>query len=132
MKMKDVIRLDQLEKGLIHSFEVAIMIGALQQHVVNKSLDDMKLQVMSKNVLMEDMPKSVSIFIFDLHTCRFKICNSHNFNKILVLGSVDNDLINIASQAFIICNTDGQEGLTWDETKSCEVIFFQKLYNLWY
>ena len=37
--------------------------------------------------------------------------------------SVDrrNGMINIAKQGFAICNTDGQDGLTWTEIKDCEV-----------
>ena len=37
------------------------------------------------------------------------------------LGSVSDDLIAISSKAFIICDTDGQEGLTWNEARVCEV-----------
>merc|ERR1711893_49486 len=39
--------------------------------------------------------------------------------------SVDrrNGMINIAKQGFAICNTDGQDGLTWTEIKDCEDMF---------
>ena len=34
---------------------------------------------------------------------------------------VDWDKYNLAQQAFITCNNDGEEGLTWNEIRSCEV-----------
>ena len=34
---------------------------------------------------------------------------------------MDWDRYNLAKQAFITCNDDGEEGLTWDEISACEV-----------
>ena len=30
---------------------------------------------------------------------------------------------NLAKQSFKTCETDGEEGLTWDEVDSCEVLY---------
>ena len=34
---------------------------------------------------------------------------------------IDWSKFNLAKQAFQTCETDGEEGLTWDEVDSCEV-----------
>ena len=34
---------------------------------------------------------------------------------------VNRDKYNLAQQAFITCNNDGEEGLAWDEVSACEV-----------
>ena len=31
------------------------------------------------------------------------------------------NLYHLAKQAFVTCNSDGEEGLTWDEISTCEV-----------
>ena len=36
---------------------------------------------------------------------------------------VNRDTYNLAQQAFTTCNNDGEEGLTWDEIRSCEELF---------
>jgi len=33
---------------------------------------------------------------------------------------VNRDKYNLAQQAFITCNNDGEEGLAWDEVSACE------------
>ena len=32
-------------------------------------------------------------------------------------------------QAFQVCNTDGEEGLTWLEVEACEVLYFLNYYS---
>ena len=36
---------------------------------------------------------------------------------------IDWSKFNLAKQAFQTCETDGEEGLTWDEVDSCEVLY---------
>ena len=36
---------------------------------------------------------------------------------------IDWSKFNLAKQAFKTCETDGEEGLTWDEVDSCEVLY---------
>ena len=33
------------------------------------------------------------------------------------------DVHSIEAQAFQVCNTDGEEGLTWLEVEACEVLY---------
>ena len=33
---------------------------------------------------------------------------------------------NLAKQSFKTCETDGEEGLTWDEVDSCEVWYYTR------
>ena len=37
------------------------------------------------------------------------------------------DVYDMELQAFQVCNTDGEEGLTWLEVEACEVLYFLKL-----
>ena len=44
--------------------------------------------------------------------------------KLILIEAIDPSLdsyTKIAKQGFVICNTDGKEGLTWSEVKVCEV-----------
>ena len=36
---------------------------------------------------------------------------------------IDWSKFNLAKQSFQTCETDGEEGLTWDEVDSCEVLY---------
>ena len=36
---------------------------------------------------------------------------------------IDWSKFNLAKQAFQTCENDGEEGLTWDEVDSCEVLY---------
>ena len=42
-------------------------------------------------------------------------------DTILDRQEVDWNRYNLAKQAFVTCNSDGEEGLTWDEISTCEV-----------
>merc|ERR1719228_1855695 len=44
-------------------------------------------------------------------------------DTILDREEVDWNRYNLAKQAFITCNSDGEEGLTWDEISTCEEQF---------
>ena len=37
------------------------------------------------------------------------------------MREVDWGKYNLAQQAFVTCNDDGEEGLAWDEISACEV-----------
>ena len=39
------------------------------------------------------------------------------------------DVYDMELQAFQVCNTDGEEGLTWLEVEACEVLYFLNHYS---
>merc|ERR1712190_283124 len=51
--------------------------------------------------------------------------NSTQSNRTLYAEErmVNRDTYNLAQQAFTFCNNDGEEGLAWDEIRSCEELF---------
>ena len=37
----------------------------------------------------------------------------------------NSEMVDIAKTGFYVCNTDGQDGLTWLEVEACEVKFLE-------
>jgi len=71
---------------------------------------------------------SIYLFIQPSTGCWFIVTSGNS--SWLVFGrdaedrqQVDWGRYNLAEQAFITCNTDGEEGLTWDEISACEEQF---------
>ena len=46
--------------------------------------------------------------------------NDETFDR---TAMIDWSKFNLAKQSFQTCETDGEEGLTWDEVDSCEVLY---------
>ena len=59
------------------------------------------------------------MFVYFLETGRDLGSNSQNLGNDEEI--IDWSKFNLAKQAFQTCETDGEEGLTWDEVDSCEV-----------
>ena len=59
------------------------------------------------------------MFVYFLETGRDLGSNSQNLGNDEEI--IDWSKFNLAKQAFQTCETDGEEGLTWNEVDSCEV-----------
>jgi len=77
-----------------------------------------------------------SFYLFQVSDGCFVIVQNGNSTSLLIgrndetfdrTAMIDWSKFNLAKQSFQTCETDGEEGLTWDEVDSCEDKFCQLL-----